>query len=65
MSRYSRFLKSDARVALTSVTDDVDVSTVLLPNGVYETCVFGGPLDQKTRRYTTEGDARDGHRLSP
>lgn len=49
---------------------DVHVSTVWIglnqnfgegPPLIFETMVFGGPLDQETWRWPTEAQAREGH----
>lgn len=59
-----------ARVAETYVTPSIRVSTVFLgldhrfgegPPLVFETMVFGGPLDQDVDRYTTWEEAEAGH----
>lgn len=59
------------RVALTRVDDDVEVSTVWLglnhrfigegPPLIFETLVFGGPLDGHMDRYPNEVAALAGH----
>jgi hypothetical protein len=58
------------RVALTVIGDDVSVSTVWLgldhnfgqgPLAIFETMVFGGPLDEEQERYATEHEAQVGH----
>lgn len=64
------FEKSSRKVAQTDV-DGVNVSTVFLgidhrfggqgPPIVFETMVFGGPLDQEQERYTTWDEAEQGH----
>jgi hypothetical protein len=61
----------DKRWHLTHDEGGVHVSTVFLaldhswadegPPVVYETMVFGGPLDQEQVRYCTRVDAIDGH----
>lgn len=58
------------RVTLDTV-DGVDISTVFLyhnhsflptePPILYETMVFGGPLDQAQQRYSTWDEAIEGH----
>ena len=57
------------RVAKTTI-GDVDVSTVHLiidhrfgdgPPLIFETMVFGGPLDEECDRYSTEAEAKAGH----
>jgi hypothetical protein len=59
------------RVALTVIRDDVEVSTVWLgldhnwhddgPPVIFETMIFGGPLDLECWRYVTEAEAQAGH----
>ena len=58
------------RVAIDKLPDG-DVSTVWLgldhrfgagPPLIFETLVFGGPLDGEMQRYSTEQDAQAGHR---
>jgi hypothetical protein len=58
-------------VAKTKIADDIEVSTVFLaidhsyssgPPILYETMVFGGPLDQTQDRYATRAAAVRGHR---
>lgn len=58
------------RVDFTEVPPDTHVSTVWLgidhsfghgPLLIFETMVFGGPLDQEMDRYSTEEEARVGH----
>jgi hypothetical protein len=58
------------RVAVTDVSADVRVSTVWLgldhswddgPPLIFETLVFGGPLDGEMERYSTEAQAIAGH----
>lgn len=59
------------RVGLTEVSRNVEVSTVWLginhnwsddgPPLIFETMIFGGPLDQEQWRYATEADAERGH----
>lgn len=65
MSRYDK-----KRVAWTDVADGVSVSTVFLglDHGfdsdkpvLFETMVFGGPLDQEQERFCTWAEAVDGH----
>lgn len=60
------------RVARTQVTPGIEVSTVFLaldhrfkPTGLpllFETMVFGGPMDQQAERYCTWEEAAEGHR---
>lgn len=58
------------KVIAKTATVGVEISTVWLgldhqfgdgPPLIFETMVFGGPLDQETVRYPTEDDARTGH----
>lgn len=73
--RYLELLRDDepdraySRIALDDV-GDVRVSTVWLglDHGwgterpvIFETMVFGGPLDEEVVRYSTESEARAGH----
>ncbi|HMF88292.1 MAG TPA: hypothetical protein VK575_09445 [Gemmatimonadaceae bacterium] len=70
MATWARTYKHE-RVALTEVTNGVDVSTVFLgvdhrfsskgPPLLFETMVFGGPLDQQCWRYSSWDDAETGH----
>ncbi len=62
--------KADRRIALTDVAPDVHVSTVFLsidhnwgdgPPVLFETMVFGGPLDEEQVRYCTWDEAELGH----
>jgi len=62
---------TDRHVAVTMV-DDVRISTVFLgldhafKEGeplLFETMVFGGPLDQEMNRYTTWEEAERGHKV--
>lgn len=67
---------ADRTVAKSKVEDDgspegaIEISTVFLGNDhafvpgppvLWETLVFGGPLDQETERYTSKADAVAGH----
>jgi hypothetical protein len=63
------FESADRHVALDTI-GDVDVSTVFLsfdhgfsggPPVLWETMVFGGPLDGEQDRYTSHADAVAGH----
>lgn len=70
---WGRRLEDDdeRRVAFTEVDDGVTVSTVWLgadhsfgfggPPIIFETMVFGGPLDEEQQRYATEEQALAGH----
>ncbi len=66
------FENHDRKVVFTNIAKDIDVSTVFLglnhqfaPNApplIFETLVFGGPLDQDMDRYTTWEQAEQGHK---
>lgn len=58
------------RIAYSELAPDVDVSTIFMtldhsfgfgPPVLYETIVFGGPLNLYRRRYHTEEEALRGH----
>ena len=63
------FETADRQIARTELPGDVTVSTVFLaidhgysgPPILYETMVFGGPLDEEQERYTTRQAAIEGH----
>ncbi len=67
------FEKADRRVAQTEVGEQAKVSTVFLgldhrfneSEGdapvLWETMVFGGPMDQEQERYATRDEALAGH----
>lgn len=67
------FEKADRTVCKSSNPDKtIDVSTVFLgldhrfgegPPLLFETMVFGGPLDQECERYTTWDEAIAGHEV--
>ncbi len=71
MTEWARIHSARIRVAQdTNVAGSADVSTVYLginhrfgdgPPLIFETMVFGGPLDQEQERYSTEAQARAGH----
>jgi hypothetical protein len=62
------------RVARTQINEDVYISTVFLsmdhgydPEGppiLFETLVFGGPMDGEMWRYSTKKEALEGHKRS-
>lgn len=62
---------AERRIARTQITPEVHVSTVFLgldhgygndgPPILFETMVFGGPLDQQGDRYATVEAAEAGH----
>lgn len=69
---WSRRVFGEQRhVAQTHLSTDIRVSTVFLginhgffgdgPPIIFETMVFGGPLDGEQQRYTTLREAHDGH----
>jgi len=63
--------KEARRVALTKIAEDVEVSTVFLGLDhnfgdrnkpiLFETLVFGGPMDGSMRRYENWIEAEQGH----
>jgi hypothetical protein len=65
------FESADRIVSRTTIDDDVYVSTVFLgidhrfdddgPPILWETMVFGRPLDEECERYTSRMDALAGH----
>jgi hypothetical protein len=66
------FEDADRIVEVTMLADDVCVSTVFLgldhnwregPPDIFETMIFGGPLDHEQARYTTWDEAEIGHKL--
>ena len=66
------FNNFEDRVVAKETVKDSDVSTVFLgldhrygnegPPLVFETMVFGGPLDQECERYSTWEEAETGHK---
>lgn len=64
-------ISNDRKIQYDEITDDVSVSTVFLgidhnhsgkgPPVLFETLVFGGPLDGNMDRYCTYSDAENGH----
>ena len=61
---------ADKKVALTRSIGDVEISTVFIgldhsfgkgPPLIFETMVFGGPLDGEQDRYSTWEEAEAGH----
>lgn len=74
MVEWAELLADDdvRQVARTEMDDAVSVSTVWLGLDhsfggtrplVFETMVFGGPLDMEQERYSTEAEALLGHQL--
>jgi hypothetical protein len=69
-ARWFEYNISQRRVALTVITPKCNVSTVFLGMNynfgdgypiLFETMVFGGPMDQETERYETWAQAERGH----
>jgi hypothetical protein len=65
------FENANRAVGRTEISKDVSVSTVFLgldhqfgegPPLIFETMVFGGPLDQQEERYSTWEEAEAGHK---
>jgi len=63
-------ISNNRKVARTQISDDVIVSTVFLgldhqygdgPPLLFETMIFGGPLDEQMNRYSTWDEAEKGH----
>jgi hypothetical protein len=67
------FRTQDRTVAYTSIATEISVSTVFLgmdhnyqddgPPLLFETLVFGGPLDDEMERYATWDEAVEGHNV--
>jgi hypothetical protein len=61
-------------IGLTDITSQIRVSTVFIgidhrffgrgPPLLFETMIFGGPLDQYQRRYASYDDAQTGHQVA-
>ena len=73
MHEWGRFFQNAEarRVAYDEVAPEITVSTVFLgldhqygqgPPLLFETMVFGGPLDQEQDRYSTWDEAERGHK---
>ena len=68
------FESEDRRVAFTQLAPGVEVSTVFLgldheflgdgPPLLFETMIFGGPLDGEQWRYASYDDAMTGHQMA-
>jgi hypothetical protein len=65
-------LLAENKVRRTAISDDVEVSTIHLvinhrygdgPPLIFETLVFGGPLDGDGDRWASEAEAIVGHEL--
>lgn len=75
LQEWGNFLESDARViAYTEITSECRISTIFIgidhrmygtgPPVLFETMVFGGPLDQHQWRYASYDDAQTGHKMA-
>jgi len=71
LKEWADFRRGDGRRVALTEKQGVKVSTVFLGLDhsfgggepvLFETMVFGGPYDEEQKRYTTYGDALDGHR---
>jgi hypothetical protein len=69
---WARYFSADDRVVAKTELAGVEVSTVFLgldhnfgegPPILYETMVFGGPLDEEMERYHTRAEAAAGHEM--
>lgn len=66
------FATGNRTVGMTQITSEITVSTVFLginrfmsgPPLVFETMVFGGPLDEYQWRYSSWDDAETGHKTA-
>lgn len=68
------FDDANRRIGYTEITSQIYVSTVFLgldhrhfgggPPILFETMIFGGPLDQSQWRYSSWDDAEAGHRAA-
>lgn len=72
---WGRYMEGGNRhVAYTQITSEIEVSTVFLgidhrtwgkgPPVLFETMIFGGPLDGSCDRYTSYDDAQTGHAMA-
>jgi|SRR5258706_9296995 len=72
---WGRTFESNHRhIGWTQITSEVTVSTVFLgidhrywgdgPPILFETMIFGGPLDQQQWRYSSYDDAETGHKAA-
>ena len=71
LSTWAKWLESAEHHVADEPIGDVRVSTIFLgldhsfgfgPPLLFETMVFGGPLDQNQDRYTTWEEAKEGHK---
>lgn len=72
---WGRFMEEDRRhIGWTQITSECEVSTVFIgidhryigkgPPILFETMIFGGPLDHYQWRYTSYDDAMTGHEMA-
>jgi len=54
--------KNNRRVALTTIHNQLYVSTVRVSINRFETIIVGGPRDQETFEYATLEAAKEGHK---
>jgi hypothetical protein len=75
LEEWARWLEHNNRhVGFTQITSQIDVSTVFMgidhrhfgdgPPLLFETMIFGGPLDGATWRYVSWDDALVGHKAA-
>jgi hypothetical protein len=69
--KWAQWFESAERHVANDRVGDIRISTVFLgldhnwgfgPPVLWETMIFGGPLDQEMRRYTSRESAESGHR---
>ena len=69
VAKWEKAFEGDRHIGIDKI-GDADVSTVFLamdhsfgegPPVLWETMVFGGPLDQEQARYSSKADALAGH----
>lgn len=71
---WGECMDGNRHVAWTQITSETQVSTVFIgvdhrhwgkgPPLLFETMIFGGPLDEYQRRYTSYDDAQTGHKAA-
>lgn len=72
---WGRFMEDQRRhIGWTQITSECHVSTVFIgidhglfrkgPPILFETMIFGGPLDEQQWRYASYDDAEIGHRMA-
>jgi hypothetical protein len=75
ISAWGEFMENDSRrVSYTQITSEIEVSTVFIgidhrhygkgPPILFETMIFGGPLDGQEWRYSSYDDAQTGHEMA-